>query len=141
MQPGFLLQKDMPMGFLKKKIPLGWAIVLATLPAIGWLLQFLFGTGAFWEWRRMDLVTLEVGRGLAELYQKKAAALEDVLRPEVVALPSDSDVWKTKMEYLNAMEKSIAQLEGRKPVVYARPGPITNFGVRDSPGGGRIGVR
>lgn len=44
------------------------------------------------------------------------------IRPEVVALSSDSDVWKTKMEYLNA-------------------GPITNFGVRDSPGGGRIGVR
>lgn len=44
------------------------------------------------------------------------------IRPEVVALPSDSDVWKTKMEYLNAMEKSIAQLEGRKPV--ATPGRV-----------------
>jgi hypothetical protein len=73
---------------------------------------------------------LEIGRGLADLLQKKTAALEGVLRPEMVAAPSDSPLWKAKMDYLNGIEKNLAQSEGRPPVVYARPGPIFNIRIR-----------
>ena len=105
------------MNFLKKKISIIWIIITA----IGWLMTFLFGgTGVFWEWRRSPLVSLEIGRGLAELYQKKAAALEDVLRVEKAG---NSSVWKAKTDYLNALEKSIAELEGRPPVRYGMQAP------------------
>ena len=68
----------------------------------------------------MPLVDLELGRGLAELYQKKAAALEDIFRPKMLDAPSDSPVLKAKIDYLNSLEKTIAQIEGRLPVIYAR---------------------
>ena len=101
------------MNFLWKKIAAVWAII----PTIA---LFLFGSGVFWEWRKMPLVDLELGRGLAELYQKKAAALEDIFRPEMLDAPSDSPVLKAKIDYLNSLEKTIAQIEGRLPVIYAR---------------------
>ena len=75
-------------------------------------------------------MNLEIGRGLAELYQKKAAALEDVLRPEMVAPPSDSPVRQVKIDYLNAIEKSIAHLEGRPPVLYGRPAAASDARIR-----------
>jgi len=59
-------------------------------PAFGWLCQLLFGTGAFWEWRKTPLVNLEIGRGLAELHQKKTTALEEILRPEMVTPQNSS---------------------------------------------------
>src|SRR5687768_12212907 len=108
------------MNFFKKKIAIGWAVVLAVLSAIPWLLLFLFGTGAYWEYNKMPLVTLEIAHKLAELHQKKAAAFEEVLRLEMAQAPRDSPIWKAKVDYLNAIENSIAQLEGRKPAVYAR---------------------
>ena len=115
------------MNFFSKKIAVAWVIV----PAIGWLCQFLFGTGAFWEWSRMPLVNLEIGRGLAELHQKKTAAIQDLLNPETKSLDSNSPLWTAKMDYLNATEKSLAQLEGRRPVVYGRPtGTISNFHIK-----------
>jgi hypothetical protein len=95
------------------------------VPVIAWALQFLFGTGAYWEMKRSPLVSLQIGQGLAELYQKKAAALEDILRPEMVAAPSNSPVWKAKLDYLNTIEKTIAQMEGRRPVPYGRPAAPT----------------
>ena len=106
------------MNFFRKKIDAVWAII----PTIA---LFLFGSGVYWEWRKMPLVDLELGRGLAELHQKKTAALEDVLRPEMVEAPYDSPVWKAKMDHLNSIEKSLARLEGRAPVHYGRPGSIS----------------
>lgn len=80
------------MDFFRKRISIGWAIV-------GPLIAFVLGPGFFWEWRRMPLVNLELGRGLAELHQKKTVAPEDVLRPEMIAAPSDSPVLKAKIDY------------------------------------------
>jgi hypothetical protein len=104
----------MDMNFFRKKVAIGWAIV-------GPLIAFVLGPGFFWEWRRMPLVNLELGRGLAELHQKKMVALEDVLRPEMVKAPADSPVWKAKMDYLNSIERSLADLENRQAVIYGRP--------------------
>lgn len=114
------------INFFSKKIAVAWVIV----PAIAWLCQFLFGTGAFWEWNRMPLVNLEIWRGLAELHQKKTAAIQDLLSPKTKSLDSDSDLWKAKVDYLNATERSLAHLEGRRPVVYGRPnGVLSDFRV------------
>ena len=111
------------MAFLKQHRALLWAIAAT----ISWVCQFLFGSGIWWESAR---VNLEIGRGLAELYQKKAAVLEDVLRPEMIAAPSDSPVRQVKINYLNAIEKSIAHLEGRPPVLYGRPAAASNARIR-----------
>jgi hypothetical protein len=108
--------------FFKQYTTLLWAIGAT----VGWLCQFLFGSDTYWESKR---VTLEVSRGLIEFHQKKAAILEDLVRPEMVNAPNDSPMWTVKLDYLNAIEKNIAQLEGRKPVDYARPSAVTNFRV------------
>ena len=108
------------MNFFKTKV----SVIYAIIPAIGWVLTFLFGTGVFWERTKIDLVNLEIAGRLGELYQKKAAALEELSRPEVVKGSADR-VWQAKMDGLNAIEKRIAQVEGRKAVMYGRPNPVS----------------
>ena len=108
------------MDFFRKKVSILWAIG----GAIAWLLQFLFGTGVFWERTKMDLVTLDIASRLAELHQKKVAAFEELSRPEVIKGPADR-VWQAKIDGLNAIEKRIAQVEGRPPVIYGRPNKVS----------------
>lgn len=103
-----------------KKISIVWVFVLPVI-------TFLFGTGVFWEWRKSDV---EVGR--LDIERAKASyEIRSKMTPLLLEIPQlepMSAERTAKERDFNALELSLARIEGRPPIVYVfPPAPPTNI--------------
>jgi hypothetical protein len=113
-----------------KKVSSWWLIVTA----VGGL---VLGSGAIWEWKRaaVESARLDIEKAKASLEIR--AKMNDRLSG-ILELSKDHESRRkhaaeleSKIEYFNAAEKHLAQLEGRQPTLYTfkPPGPATNLRI------------
>jgi len=95
-----------------------WSKVAAVLAVIAPIITFALG---YW----LQLKGSDIASSQLDL-QKIQAALEirkqmNATLEEIEKLPADSPQRAGKSDYFNELEKSLARIEGRRPVIYKWP--------------------
>jgi hypothetical protein len=90
---------------------------LAIWAVVGPAIAFMFGPGFVWEWRKTDVeigrLDIERARASLEIRDKMNTTLQEILK-----IPSDSPLRRSRINDFNAAEKNLARIESRSPVFY-----------------------
>jgi hypothetical protein len=103
---------------MPKQVP--WWLAVAAI-VLAWLLNWLFGPKAYWEWQRTTVqLTAERTKASADIRDRLR-----ILLAEIIKFQNDPDYReKNKIQFnaliddYNALERGLAELEGRQPVKY-----------------------
>ena len=108
-----------------------WVAVVGTVSAF--LLTLLFGTGALWEWRKTTVqLTAERTKASADIRDRLRVLLAEIIKyqSDPAYLEAHAKQFRALIEDYNALERGLAELEGRRPVKYGfQPPPAPKMGT------------
>ena len=115
---------------MPKQVPL-WVAVVGTVSAF--VLTLLFGPGAFWEWRKTTVqLTAERTKASADIRDRLRVLLAEIIKyqSDPAYLEAHAKQFRALIEDYNALERGLAELEGRRPVKYGfQPPPAPKMGT------------
>jgi hypothetical protein len=103
---------------MPRQVPF-WVAIVATVSAF--LLTLLFGPGAFWEWRKTTVqLTAERTKASADIRDRLRVLLAQIikLQSDPTYLQIHRAEFTALVEDYNALERGLAELEGREAVKY-----------------------
>jgi hypothetical protein len=115
---------------MSKQVPL-WVAIVGTVSAF--LLTLLFGSGAFWEWRKTTVqLTAERTKASADIRDRMRVLLAEIMKyqSDPAYLEAHVKQFGALIEDYNALERGLAELEGRDPVRYGFPPPTPTLTVK-----------